>query len=138
MGTNYYMFDNVCEHCQKGLNKRHIGKSSGGWCFALHVYPNEDINTLEAWKKILDKPDILIKDEYGDIIQKEELYVIIENRAGINDFKNIPFNYDSWEQFHKQNYSKPGPNGLIRHKLHGGLCIGNGKGTYDYLTGNFS
>ena len=35
MGTNYY------------LNDRHIGKSSAGWYFALHIYPEENINSLD-------------------------------------------------------------------------------------------
>src|SRR5450631_1105933 len=37
MGTNYYLQLPGCDHCNRAGDRLHIGKSSGGWCFALHV-----------------------------------------------------------------------------------------------------
>ena len=44
MGTNYYFEDSseVCECCGRGAESLHIGKSSGGWCFSLHVMPERE------------------------------------------------------------------------------------------------
>lgn len=38
MGTNYYLHSqDPCEHCGRSYPELHIGKSSAGWVFALHV-----------------------------------------------------------------------------------------------------
>ena len=40
MGTNYYLHKKPpCEACGHEPAPLHIGKSSGGWCFSLHVIP---------------------------------------------------------------------------------------------------
>jgi len=59
MGTNYYLQKKsgtcqTCGHCSE--DPKHIGKSSGGWCFSLHVYPEENITT------------VTIVNEYGETI----------------------------------------------------------------------
>ena len=74
MGTNYYL---VTEE-----GRKHIGKSSGGWCFSLHVYPEEDINDLQDWIPFWNQltPDKHIEDEYGAIITGEGMLIIICER----------------------------------------------------------
>lgn len=53
MGTNYYLHTKPdCECCGRGFEPLHIGKSSGGWCFSLHVMPEDNINTLDDWGEI--------------------------------------------------------------------------------------
>lgn len=47
MGTNYYYYQDVCPHCGKPDKKLHIGKSSGGWYFSLHIIPEEKIFNLK-------------------------------------------------------------------------------------------
>ena len=47
MGTNYYLHrprTNECEHCGRAdeAPPLHIGKSSSGWCFSLHVRRADD------------------------------------------------------------------------------------------------
>ena len=54
MGTNYYLHEpptNKCEHCGRQDEKEplHIGKSSVGWVFALHIIPEMGIEDLEDW-----------------------------------------------------------------------------------------
>ena len=73
MSTNYYLHKpstTQCNHCghdpESENNIIHIGKSSHGWCFALHVYPELDINTLEDWKVKWAEEGVKIKNENGD------------------------------------------------------------------------
>ena len=48
MGTNYYLSSKPCSCCGRKDSQRHIGKSSAGWVFALHVYPDQAKGEL-AW-----------------------------------------------------------------------------------------
>lgn len=114
MGTNYYLQVDCCERCGRSSDKLHIGKSSAGWCFSLHVEPNEGINTLEDWQKRWSQPSARIVDEYGDIIPAEQMMQTIVERK--------------WH----------GGDGLRRHEIDGKHCLGHGPGTYDFITGWFS
>ena len=134
MGTNYYLHLNPCPCCGREDEAWHIGKSSGGWCFALHIFGN--IETLEDWKKAFYNPETKIVNEYDEEISPEEMLKIITKRSWPN--RSVPFDFDSWEEFHRVNHSEPGPNGLLRHKIGDGRCVGHGLGTYDYIQGDFS
>lgn len=112
MGTNYYLELDVCESCKKGTNSLHIGKSSHGWCFSLHIIPEEGINNLEDWISWFNKDKTIIRDEYGNIISFEKMLDEITNRKK-----------------HKS---------IDRHRIDGIHCIGNGEGTYDFIRGDFS
>ena len=143
MGTNYYFYTpatNFCEHCGRSdeAEETHIGKSSMGWTFGLYIYPQDDINDLDDWIKLF--PQGIIKDEYGNMIQPEEMRSIIEDRSG-----NIPFDDKTWigmgykdeSDFHKRNSSCRGPNNLLRRQI-SFYCQGHGVGTWDLITGDFS
>ncbi len=68
MGTNYYLRYPKCKHCGQRPKDLHIGKSSAGWCFGLHVYP-EDASlpqNSDDWEKLFDTYQIF--DEYGEEI----------------------------------------------------------------------
>ena len=139
MGTNYYLVEDACPHCGHG-RELHIGKSSLGWVFALHVIPEEGLNTLGDWRLRFNKPNSYIKDEYGDRLTKREMLKTIIERKGTNDFGEFPdslkrFGYQSWEDFHTSNHSVPGPNGLLRSKY---ADVVPGEGTWDYHKGDFS
>ena len=150
MGTNYYAtvedaelaiaadlleergMQRASEIMRKAsLTERHIGKSSAGWCFSLHVYPEDGINDLKDWLSILETATI--KDEYGQIISFGEMKKrIIERR----------WNRDGQEAFSAafldSNHANLGPNGLLRHRIDGRHCISQGEGTWDCLIGEFS
>ncbi len=127
MGTNYYeVLEESCPTCGRGGAERHIGKSSGGWCFALHVYPEEGINDWPDWQARLRH----IRDEYGDDISPEDLVAIVTNRKWLRDKPNPP----AW---YRENHAERGPNGLARHRV-GVHCIGHGAGTWDLIVGDFS
>jgi hypothetical protein len=130
--------NDVCPHCDRGSKDLHIGKSSAGWCFSLHVDPELGINNLGDWRERWKKEGTAIVDEYGEIIEPTDMLRIITERYREQDWKDHTwFGYDDEDDFHQSNHSERGPNGLLRHKIDG-HCIGHGCGTYDYITGEFS
>jgi len=137
MGTNYYWTSkpcaNPCEHCEGG-ERLHIGKSSGGWCFALHVIPEQGINSLSDWEERFWQPGSQITGG-GSTLSAEEMVRTITDRSWIR--KTVPFGYTDWDDFHAKNYSVFGPNGLVRCRL-SPLCVGHGDGTWDLIPGEFS
>lgn len=140
MGTNYYFYKKRARE-----HSYHIGKSSAGWCFSLHVYPEHGINTLADWKLKFALPNYVIKDEYGKKISAQEMISIITVRSGTFD-KSGPFpsdniffnNCSGWGDYLRRNNAVLGPNKLMRHKIAEGICVGHGEGTWDYLIGDFS
>lgn len=162
MGTNYYLTisdktperlkelitqDGEFIHSEQDIKGLHIGKSSGGWCFSLHVHPTLKINSLKDWKKLFDQG--LILNEYMDHISTEDMLKCILEREGspqaprnetqfnqlINSINSI---YKSFDDYLNKNHAKLGPYNLLRHKVDGIHCIKNGKGTYDLIIGEFS
>jgi hypothetical protein len=123
MSTNFYLHKitkSRCPTCGHDPEDEplHIGKSSWGWCFSLHVYPEKNIIDLYDWKKEWSKEDSYIENEYKDKISPEEMFAIITERGdGEYCSKN----------------SKP-----TRHIVDGKHCIGWGEGTFDYMVGEFS
>jgi len=117
MGTNYYLHTDVCEHCGRSKEEvLHIGKSSAGWCFALHVrqgtWEEEIPANLTEWQSKFREPKVLIKNEYDEVIMPDEMNDIITKRSH--------------------------PEGLGRHDIDGQYCIGRGDGTWDLCIGEFS
>src|SRR6478609_5246869 len=98
MGTNYYLHENVCPHCGRSDERLHIGKSSYGWVFALHVMPDSGIHGLPDWIDRWLKPGTLIRDEYGTEIKPEGMLKKITERSH-EPRENIPSGYDSWKHF---------------------------------------
>ncbi len=130
MGTNYYLQPPACDKCGKADDSFHIGKSSAGWCFSLHVMPEHGIRSLEDWIHTWDVlcPTWKIVDEYGEEVTREQMLDRIRDRGRPDPIGE--FNYDA-------NHAEPGPNNLIRHRI-GRYCIGHGEGTWDLIPGEFS
>lgn len=109
--NHYYLDDNnVCEYCGNEYNKLHIGKSSSGWKFALHIIPEKGINTLDDWRNIWNDINVNIYNEYGESLTITELEYIITKRIVNKKCVNILNEY----------------------------CVGHGEGTWDYFIGSFS
>lgn len=139
MGTNYY-FEEATDYCgvcgrYDSVSRLHIGKSSGGWCFAVRLHPEEGINSLDDWKERFKYG--AITDEYGRRLSEEEMILMITRRASGQEWEGRSWFGGSEEAFHRSNYSERGPNGLLRAQL-GGRCVGHGEGTWDYFVGEFS
>lgn len=129
MGTNYYLTEDVCPCCKRGSERLHIGKSSAGWCFGLHVDPDNGLSSLGAWVQRWSAPNARIMDEYGVEVTPEEMLRIIterQGRPGVWTDRELALNG-----------AVSGPNGLARHAI-GRYCSGHGDSTYDLCTGEFS
>ena len=114
MGTNYYLHEKPdCKCCGRPFKPTHIGKSSGGWCFSLHVIPEDSINTVDDWRELWNKPGAFIRNEYGEIILVHEMERIITERS----WRGNPPQHHEQDDYH---------------------CIGHGPGTWDYINGDFS
>lgn len=114
MSTNYYLFNKPdCECCGRPFEPLHIGKSSGGWCFTLHVMPNDNIHTLDDWRELWSQPGAFIRNENGEKVPIADMEHIITKR----EWRGQP---------------------LLRHTIDGVHCIGHGPGTWDYIVGEFS
>lgn len=146
MGTNYYLHRNVCPHCLRPEEKLHIGKSSGGWCFALHVDAERNINSLDDWKKLFDGEDNGIVNEYGDPLTAPEMLEVITDRKAYagkplpEKFPDDDYFYPGWtkQRYLDSNHAEEGPLGLLRAKIDGRHCVGHGEGTWDCIQGEFS
>ena len=121
MGTNYYFHQkstSMCEHCghDPGAKVLHIGKSSYGWCFSLHIIPEEGINSLDDWKLAWDAPDTKILNEYDEVVRPEDMLKIITTRGP----------------------GKWSPEGVDPQRSVGDHCVGHGSGSWDLIVGEFS
>ena len=85
MGTNYYLRTNICEDCGR-YDETHVGKSSCGWKFSLHVFRPVDEDDeqgptcLKDWRLLWDDPKNQIWNEYGDQVTPEDMACAIDNR----------------------------------------------------------
>lgn len=148
MGTNYTLYRTPLKRCEccghieepSFDNQLHIGKSSGGWVFSLHVIPELGIHDLPDWVPLFEQGTI--KDEYGAVVTPEEMMKIITERS----WPHRNWETDDWHcyrayrdeaDFHQKNHSLRGPNGLLRHQL-GRWCTKHGEGTWDCIPGDFS
>lgn len=117
MGTNYYLIKEVnrCECCGRAdeLSNLHIGKSAGGWAFALRIYPDDGINSLDDWKQRWNQMGLVIRDSYGKQISPDGMLDIVTNRAGSPELGRRPTGYADWADFHRANHSYRGPHDLL-------------------------
>lgn len=86
MGTNYFYERASSEPCptcdhEQDSSRLHIGKSSAGWVFALHVIPAEGLNSLDDWEALWNRPGGQIRDEYGEHVSPEAMQRIIRERT---------------------------------------------------------
>jgi hypothetical protein len=115
MGTNYYLKRDVCEHCGRAAETLHIGKSSYGWCFGLHVDDEHELTTLGAWREAWAQPGTVIVDEYERPLTPDAMFECITDRAA---------------------YALPGK-APFRHPCNHN-CLGPGGPGYDLIRGEFS
>ena len=143
MGTNYYatVGGDPCKTCGHDPDacEYHIGKSSMGWVFSLHVEPDDPDHphTWAQWLKLLEQPGTTIEDEYGAPWTLEEFRSTVEKRERAQGWETKPYGYNSWHDFHQANGSMEGPKGLLRGQLSSHVAA-HGEGTWDLVTGSFS
>lgn len=133
MSTNFYLSPPQCPCCGHQAASIHLGKSSVGWTFGLHVRPEENINNWQDIINLIKEKQAdywSIRDEYGESYSFAQFVDVVCNRT-------TPRKIPKDSEWLVMNYAQPGPNNLIRRQL-GKYCIGHGDGTYDYLVGEFS
>lgn len=129
----------------------HLGKSSSGWRFSLHVYPEIGIMN---WNDVLNKivlNSIEILDEYGDAIPVQDFIRIATDRKSHKaEFpikvcprgKRLGEWIEVWsdDEYFEQTGYRLDKHGLNIHPIDRDHCIGNGSEneTFDYIVGNFS
>ena len=105
----------------------------------LHVDPeavvgdHQGINDLLDWQALWALPGARIEDEYGSALTPEEMAERITQRAWKRNGGD-----EQTSLWYAQNNAEPGPNGLARHVVDYGHCIGHGAGTWDLIAGEFS
>jgi len=134
MGANYYLYAPACSHCGHAKEPLHLGKSSTGWCFGLHVYPEQDlVDWQDIWARIIAVEELggFIQNENGETIDSGLFFTIVWDRG-----RKEPHSL----QWLKGNHAIPGPYGLARHIVDGNHCIGNAglDAPIDYFVGEFS
>jgi hypothetical protein len=114
VGTNYYWHERLkCKCCNRPYPKKHIGKSSFGYAFALHIYPEEGIYNLNDWQKLFNVPNSWITNEYGEIVSTINMNnVILRPKAKKEEI-------------------------FVHCEVDGKHCIGN-EYRVDYIVGEFS
>lgn len=136
MGTNYYLKKEVCGHCGRGDGPLHIGKSSMGWVFSLHVDPENGIKDLPDWEPLLRDPKNRIEDEYGKTVTADEMLDVIKNRKG-----KVTLESDGVREMLAKGQTIIDPAyGLLRSNPHARYShvSANGAGTWDICPGEFS
>jgi hypothetical protein len=126
MGTNYYLHKestSKCVTCKHDPHSEvlHIGKSSFGWCFSLHIIPERGINSLEDWITEWGKPGTKILNEYDEEVLPEDMIKIITTR-GPGRWCPEGSELQRHAPYHKDN---PG-------------TVREGPGSYDLIIGEFS
>jgi hypothetical protein len=109
--------------------KLHIGKSSAGWVFALHVYPEHDLITLGDWLNRWEEgigEEGQIQTEFGTTVSLNVMLEQITRRRW--DKARLP---EWWEA----NDAEAGPNGLARRRRARPAPPGC---TWEYLEEDFS
>ena len=136
MGTNYYLRHKddpptceTCGHTPRVPQYLHIGKSSGGWCFSLHVWEPSSLgwegdcyewyeagvvsppSSLDEWEQLFLDRRFAIYDEYSRPITPAQMMETITQR----DFPvDVPPPVHT-RAFLERNHASVGPSGLLRH-----------------------
>lgn len=143
MGTNYYLYlksdyeiirnyfkvrknnnlFNIIEYDLLSPIRINIGKSSSGWKFCLHIYPNHNINSFKDWYDILKNDEYIIVDEYNRVINLNEMINIITKKPRVYKKEDTGKIID--------NQYIVSEVGLLQHSYQGFIVVENE--TYDYL-----
>lgn len=130
LGTNYHWHEkpNPCDKCGHDEAKIiHIGKSSLGWVFMLHVDPEEGLHELEDWIERWDELGSKILSQYGTLISAHQMIDIILDRENFSE---------QWsKRLMRQNDAILGPRGLYRG-IRNDIPVDDA--TYDLVSGEFS
>ena len=93
MGTNYYLMLRRRQHCPScgaqvasELDRLHVGKSSGGWAFALRQDPDLGLWDWSDYRRLFETfppGDAWFEDEYSEVFNADQVQAVVfrEDRA---------------------------------------------------------
>ena len=100
MGTNFYLHKNCCNHCNRPEHKIHLGKSSGGWRFLLHIEKLDWFYTdWETCKVEIMKPENEVFDEYSIKQNKEEFIKFTEGKKDLTKHEDQEYASYQYDEF---------------------------------------
>ena len=141
MGTNYYIRQKECQHCHHRPDDIHIGKSSAGWVFALHV--DDQFKCLDDYINYVKDNDLKIHNEYDEEIDVDSFKSICLDRGmsitieqSTNCHNHLYKTTLTVQQYLDRNHAVEGPRNLLRSKIDG-HCIGY-DGDIDLIQSDFS
>lgn len=76
MSTNFYLVPANAAFFEPSAGL-HIGLSSMGWAFQLRIHPESGIHEIDGWRKLFSDPLRVIMDEYGTVIDKNDMQFMI-------------------------------------------------------------
>jgi hypothetical protein len=128
VGTNYYFRND------EGIYW-HVGKSSLGWCFAMHV--DKDLKDITDLIRYLDEflPDKIVDNNGTEYTAAELLGVILLRGVG-----ETPRSKRT-DTYLRTNHAVLGPQGLLRYEISvTSRCVGHAIAglPVDYVAGDFS
>lgn len=103
MGTNYYARPR-CAWDDNSATERppvgqtpaiHLGKRSAGWEFLFRAHPDLGLTTVEALRRFLDHPWVIIEAEHGVEYSVDEFLQMATTRS--TDFKD-PISIGRWSR----------------------------------------
>lgn len=105
-----------------------IGRHFDGWYFSLYIYPEDQINNLDDWRKLIHNKDYYITDEFLNKVSSEKMIGVITERL----IKRLPSFIN--KDFLDDQMAEIGLNNLLRDKVgFESQLIGHGEGTYSYV-----
>jgi len=112
MGTNYHAYINICPTCGHPGQIVHIGKSSMGWQFGFHAHepspwePEDLVSVLSSkkdWKEFTAKDNVKIYDEYGEEVDEDNFWNMVEsdqdNEAMLNHYRIVTSKPENEKEF---------------------------------------
>ena len=145
MSINIYFDVGHCSCCGRADAEYHVGKFNAGWVFALHLIPEEGLNTLQDWTDLIttlrkDGNALSIHDDYGNRMSWNHVLSKIAAHHSSTAWEDRIYDFAGMcteEKFHQANLSERGPDNLLRRKIDGAYCVSHGP-KWDGIVGNFS
>lgn len=100
MGMNYYAVTDRCPTCAHPKHKWHICKNFSTFRAWSYGGPFDlQVNEFSHWEEILARPEVLVVDEFNDLIDKD-LFLDICRREGPRQGDTMTFSM--YERGHKR------------------------------------
>lgn len=81
----YYQIENILNEYKKKYPVIHLGKRSAGWKFLWAPNPNYYRDNKRSIDLFLHREDVLLYNEYGDILTPQEVWDDYANCDGLTD-----------------------------------------------------